>query len=130
MTIGIARTPKGRLWAVWYASPTGREDRNNYVVAVTSGDDGRTWSEAVLVIDPDRDGPVRAFDPQVWLDPDGQLWLFWAQTISIISRRGPLNGNRPKNSAACFEASDPSTANNMRSRTGTASLQINTEQGA
>jgi predicted neuraminidase len=31
------------------------------------------------VIDPDRDGPCRAFDPCLWHDPAGRLWLFWAQ---------------------------------------------------
>ncbi len=77
----LARSPKGRLWAVWYASPTGGEDQNNYVLAVTSGDDGQTWSDAELVIDPDGKGKVRAFDPQIWLDPTGTLWLFWAQAI-------------------------------------------------
>ncbi len=77
----LARSPKGRLWAVWYASATGGEDQNNYVVAVTSGDDGETWSKAALVIDPDGDGPVRAFDPEIWLDPLGRIWVFWAQSI-------------------------------------------------
>lgn len=77
----LARSPGGRLWAVWYAGPTGGEDHNNYVVAVTSGDDGQTWTEASLIIDPDKDGPVRAFDPEVWLDPTGRLWIFWAQAI-------------------------------------------------
>lgn len=77
----LARAPEGRLWAVWYAGPTAGEDRNNYVVAVTSDDDGRTWSDAKLAIDPDGDGPVRAFDPQAWVDPEGRLWIFWAQAI-------------------------------------------------
>lgn len=77
----LARGPEGRLWAVWYASRTGGEDQNNYVVVATSGDDGESWTDPALAIDPDRDGPVRAFDPQVWLDPDGRLWVFWAQAI-------------------------------------------------
>lgn len=77
----LARSPKGRLWAVWYASPTGGEDQNNFVLAVTSGDDGQTWSEPVLVIDPDGKGPVRAFDPEIWVDPNGKLWVFWAQAV-------------------------------------------------
>ena len=77
----LARAPGGRLWAVWYAGPTAGEDRNNYVVAVTSDDDGGTWSDAKLAIDPDGDGPVRAFDPQAWVDPEGRLWLFWAQAV-------------------------------------------------
>jgi len=28
----LARSPGGRLWAVWYASPSGGEDRNNYII--------------------------------------------------------------------------------------------------
>jgi len=77
----LARSEKGRLWAVWYASASGGEDQNNYVVAATSNDDGQTWIDPVLVIDPDVEGPVRAFDPQIWLDPSGRLCLFWAQAI-------------------------------------------------
>ena len=71
-------SPGGRLWAAWYGGGV-TEDRHNYVMLVTSRDDGRTWSGLKLVIDPDRDGPVRAFDPCLWCDPLGRLWLFWAQ---------------------------------------------------
>lgn len=70
----------GRLWATWYAGKTPREDQNNYVVVATSGDGGKTWTESV-VIDPDANGPVRAFDPELWMDPKGKLWSFWAQAI-------------------------------------------------
>ncbi len=77
---GIERAANGRLWAVWYAGgpdePT--EGPGNYVVLVTSGDDGKTWSAPKLVIDPP--GPVRAYDPCLWHDPQGRLWLFWAQS--------------------------------------------------
>ena len=76
----IAISMMGRMWAVWYAEPTAGEDRNNYVVVATSGNAGESWKE-VLAIDPDEDGPVRAFDPQIWIDPDGQLWIFWTQAI-------------------------------------------------
>lgn len=74
----LAIAPGGRLWANWYAGVTPGEDHNNYVVVSTSGDDGESWEE-VLVIDPDGDGPVRAFDPELWLAPDGRLFVFWAQ---------------------------------------------------
>ncbi|MCX6909040.1 MAG: exo-alpha-sialidase, partial [Verrucomicrobia bacterium] len=73
----IERAPNGRLWAAWYGGGI-TEDKNNYIILVTSGDDGKTWQRA-LIFDPDRDGPVRAFDPCLWHDPDGKLWLFWAQ---------------------------------------------------
>jgi predicted neuraminidase len=74
----MAVSPGGRLWANWYAGVTPGEDHNNYVVLSTSGDNGATWKE-VLVVDPDGDGPVRTFDPELWMGPDGKLRLFWAQ---------------------------------------------------
>src|SRR4029079_17639085 len=73
---GIERTAKGRLWAVWTAGGTG-EGPLNYVVLVTSGDDGKSWSEPKLVIDPP--GNVLAWCPALWRDPQGRLWLFWSQ---------------------------------------------------
>ncbi len=76
----IAVSPGGRIWAIWYTGITAGEDRNNYVTLSTSGDGGITWNE-IFAIDPDGDGPVRAFDPEVWIDPAGKLWLFWAQAV-------------------------------------------------
>ena len=76
----LAISPEGRLWATWYAGKTPDEDQNNYVVIASSGDSGKTWMEN-LIIDPDDEGPVRAFDPELWVDPEGRLWSFWAQTI-------------------------------------------------
>jgi BNR repeat-like domain len=76
----LAAAPGGRLWATWYAGKTPKEDENNYVVLSTSGDHGATWHE-VLVVDPDEDGPVRAYDPELWMGPDGKLRLSWTQAI-------------------------------------------------
>jgi hypothetical protein len=73
---GIERARNGRLWAVWYSGDT-REGPQNYVVLATSGDDGKSWSGPRVVIDPE--GFVRAFDAGVWHDPQGRLWVFWAQ---------------------------------------------------
>ncbi|NND08400.1 MAG: exo-alpha-sialidase [Saprospiraceae bacterium] len=78
----MAIAKNGRIWAVWYAGITPAEDHNNYVVVATSIDGGETWEE-MFFIDPDREGPVRSFDPQVWIDPGGKLWVFWAQTIGL-----------------------------------------------
>lgn len=73
---GIERTPDGTLWATWYSGGTG-EGPHNYVLLVRSDDDGHSWSEPLVVIDPAT--YVRAFDPCLWLDPNETLWLFWAQ---------------------------------------------------
>ena len=74
----MAVAPGGRLWANWYAGVTPGEDHNNYVVLSTSGNGGATWKE-VLIIDPDGGGMARAFDPELWVSPDGRLFVFWAQ---------------------------------------------------
>jgi hypothetical protein len=74
----MAVAPEGRLWATWYAGVTPAEDLNHYVVLSTSGDDGKSWTE-VLIVDPDGGGPVRSFDPELWVSPEGRLFFFWAQ---------------------------------------------------
>ncbi|MBX7211621.1 MAG: glycoside hydrolase [Verrucomicrobiaceae bacterium] len=81
----IEHTPDGRLWASWFARGSdGR--KGDYVVLATSTDGGQTWSPPKLVIDPA--GSVRAFDPCLWFDPDGVLWLFWAQSYGPWDGRG------------------------------------------
>lgn len=76
----LAVSPGGRIWTTWYAGKTPAEDQNNYVVVASSEDGGQTWAER-FVVDPDGEGPVRAFDPELWVDPTGRLWSFWAQAI-------------------------------------------------
>jgi len=82
---GIERAPGGRLWALWYGGGT-REGADNYVMLVTSGDDGKSWSKLKLVID--IPGNIRAFDPTLWVDPRGCMWLFWGQAISRGANHG------------------------------------------
>ncbi|NOR74638.1 MAG: hypothetical protein GQ525_05720 [Draconibacterium sp.] len=76
----MAVSNEGRIWAVWYAGKTPAEDENNYVVVSTSGYGGKSWTEK-FYIDPDGEGPFRAFDSELWMDPEGTLWFFWSETI-------------------------------------------------
>ncbi len=76
---GIERAANGRLWAIWYGGGK-TEDQFNYLMLVTSDDDGKTWSDLKIIIDPDGAGLTRAFDPCLWHDPQGKLWIFWAQS--------------------------------------------------
>ncbi|NLN19144.1 MAG: exo-alpha-sialidase [Firmicutes bacterium] len=80
-------TKKGRLWALWYAGGADEpgEGPGNYQVAITSDDDGYSWSNPKVVIDPP--GDVRAFDGMLWCDPLGRLWLFWAQSQGTYDGR-------------------------------------------
>lgn len=97
---GIERAANGRLWAVWYAGGPDEpgEGPGNYVVLVTSGDDAKSWSPPVLVIDPP--GQVRAYDPCLWHDPLGRLWLFWAQSYGWWDGRSGVWAIVTENSGA------------------------------
>ncbi|GEO22919.1 hypothetical protein CQA01_34530 [Cyclobacterium qasimii] len=77
----------GEFWTVWYAGISPHEDEHNYVVLSSSADKGETWKET-LVIDPDGEGMVRAFDPEVWVDPLGKVWVFWAQAVDKDAKIG------------------------------------------
>lgn len=83
----IAVAPKGRIWVAIMTG--GRDECNeNYVDLLTSGDGGRTWSEPKLSLD--IDGPLRTFDPAMWTDPEGRVWLFWCQCYDFWDGRGGL----------------------------------------
>lgn len=91
----MAVSRSGRLWATWYTGITPEKKVEycpaNYVVLATSCDNGENWQE-VLAIDPDGPGPVRAADPQVWVDPEGKLWVFWMQEIKKDREITTLDG--------------------------------------
>lgn len=82
---GLERTKKGRLWATWYSGGPG-EGSYNYVLLISSDDDGVTWTPPRLIVDPPT--PVRGYDATLWLDPKGSLWLFWAQSYTKWDGRG------------------------------------------
>lgn len=79
----------GRLWMTYYASCTDGEDSNNYSVLATSADNGKSWNE-VLVADPDGKGPMRSFDPEVWIGPDRRLRWTWSERFTPV-RDGDKN---------------------------------------
>ena len=72
------------MWAAW-TSGGPDEGPFNYVIVATSEDDGNTWSDAKLVIDPP--GNVEAGDPRLWYDNRGHLWLFWSQAYVLSDGR-------------------------------------------
>lgn len=74
----IERSAKGRLFLTFYSGFT-CETYGNYVLLLTSDDDGKRWAVAAAV---DKPESVRYFDPEVWIDPLGRLWLSWAKSGS------------------------------------------------
>ena len=75
----IARTRGGRLFAGWYSGGTGEPHPENYNLLVRSDDDGFSWNSPELVISGRPEDDIVAIDIQLWLDPDGKLWLFFAK---------------------------------------------------
>ncbi len=75
----IAGTPKGRLFAGWYSGGTGEPSAFNYNILVRSDDEGLTWSAPEMIVASLPERQLRAIDIELWLDPDGRLWLFWTQ---------------------------------------------------
>ncbi|TWT95658.1 family 16 glycoside hydrolase [Neorhodopirellula pilleata] len=87
MTIGIERTPGGRLWACWVA---GGDSPEAYFVLATSDDDGQTWSKPRLVLDSHSDElprPRSILVGNLWTDPLGKLWLIFDQSMDMFDGR-------------------------------------------
>ena len=82
---GLARDEKnGRLWATWYSGGDG-EGSDNWAVLYTSADNGKTWTGPITVVD--HTHPVRIYDPNLWIDPNGRMWMIWAQSYTYFDGR-------------------------------------------
>jgi len=87
MTIGIERTPQGRLWACWVA---GGDSPKAFFVLATSDENGEAWSKPRLVVD--SHSPSLPMDRSIlvgnlWTDPTGRLWLFFDQSMHMFDGR-------------------------------------------
>ena len=71
---GIEVTKRGRIYSTFYSGQKG-ETLENYVVLVRSDDGGKSFSEPIAVAYIKKH---RCFDPCLWIDPLGRMWLFWA----------------------------------------------------
>jgi hypothetical protein len=90
MTIGIERTPGGRLWACWVA---GGDSPAAFFVLASSDDDGEHWSEPRVVLDSHSKTlprPRSILVGNLWTDPRGRLWLFFDQSIDMFDGRAGL----------------------------------------
>ena len=77
MTIGIERTPKGRIWNCWVG---GGDNADAFFLLAWSDNDGKKWSDTKFVIDPHNNTlpfKRRTIVGQLWTDPLGRLWLLW-----------------------------------------------------
>lgn len=82
----IERTGQGRIWASWYTGKgrRGVESPTSYIVLATSGDDGKSWTEKLVIQAPRF---AHTYDPCLWIDPQSRLWFFWAQSAGLQDGR-------------------------------------------
>lgn len=87
MTIGIERTPKGRIWNCFVG---GGDNADAFFVLNWSDNGGKKWSDVKYIIDPHDDSlPLkrRTIVGQLWTDPEGRLWLFMDQAMTYYDGR-------------------------------------------
>ncbi len=87
MTIGIAQTPKGQLWACWVA---GGDSPEAFFLLASSDDQGSTWSNPRVVVDSHKANqpvPRSILVGNLWADPQGRLWLFFDQSMHMFDGR-------------------------------------------
>ncbi|MBQ8836899.1 MAG: exo-alpha-sialidase [Clostridia bacterium] len=70
---GIEHTKGGRTFVTFYSGGT-TETFGNYVLLYKS-DDEKAYSDLVAAVE--KPGKFRCFDPVLWIDPLGRLWLVW-----------------------------------------------------
>ena len=83
----LAVSPKThRPWAAWCSTRGAAGDSGSFAILATSEDNAFSWRE-MLVADPDGDGPVRAADTAVSIEPDGRLKWTWSEISADGSAR-------------------------------------------
>lgn len=75
----IAITKGGRVFAGWYSGGTIEPHIENYNILTLSDNNCQSFSKPKLVIPSSKERGVHALDIQLWIAPNGALWVFWVQ---------------------------------------------------
>ncbi len=78
----VAVTKKGRVFLGWYSGGTREPHIENYNL-LTYSDDGINFGDPLIVIPSDEGRGVHALDIQLWIAPNGALWVFWVQNNAL-----------------------------------------------
>lgn len=73
----IEVTDKGRIFVNFYSGQDA-EVGGNVMVLCVSDNGGETFSSCEVVVE-HSDPACRIYDPCLWIDPNGVLWMSWAQ---------------------------------------------------
>ena len=81
---GIECTKGGRYYTVFYTGMH-TEENGNFLL-IHRSDDGVNFGKAIMAILPPTED-TRCYDPTLWMDPAGRLWIFWAQSYGWYDGR-------------------------------------------
>ncbi len=87
VNFGVCRTPGGRIF-MSYFSATHHADENtgNWIIAICSDDDGKTFHDA-FAVNPPNHWTTRVYDGIFWIDPKGRMWYLYAQCYARMDGR-------------------------------------------
>lgn len=88
------------IFVAWYTGGLKEPDINNYVVVAASDDNGETWIDPFIIIDP-VDDKEKTMVPVFYYNGAGDLWLLYAQetvgrkrdyyALKLLNADGPLS---------------------------------------
>lgn len=72
-----------RLWAAWVGDHLDRDEGSgNYIVLTYSDNSGTSWEREYYLL-PASMTTDAAFDPKLWVAPDGKLWVMYTQAGNV-----------------------------------------------
>ena len=77
----IERSQGGNLFYAFYSGGVGEEKGNFILLYKNVSDCGFDFRQVMAIEPPTPD--CRVFDPCLWTDPQGRLWLFYAQSYAV-----------------------------------------------
>lgn len=91
----IAASKNGMLFAAHMADPYGKTFCNgeNYYgfIPILRSRDGISWENPITVFDPDKEGPMRVYEPVLWFDGD-RLYLSYSYQVGQESNYSGMIG--------------------------------------
>ena len=91
----VAVTRGGRIFLGYYFGGLREPHMDNCNILIKS-DDGVNFSEPVLAIPSSKEKLIHALDIQLWIAPDGALYVFWVQNDVLKSTDGVRPAELPE----------------------------------
>ncbi len=76
----VEKTGK-RIWMAYFSGGKYEPCHHNYGILAYSDDNGETVIDPYIAVAADESIRMRVMDLQLWCEPSGRLWCYWAQDI-------------------------------------------------